>query len=75
MLANTLRFIGGITLAPICLFFGLMSLTGIFSGDGMGTFAGLFCIGLAVLLGQLAAMCFSSKYAQSIAKRDYQKLL
>lgn len=70
-----IRIIGGVLLTLVTIALSLAAIGGLASGDGVGAFAGFISIILAILTGQLSAMCFSKKYTNAIGERDRREIM
>jgi len=72
------RLTGGVILAIISASLIILGIFGgIFSSDlsGLSVIVGFVVVALGVMLGQLAALRFSPKYADAIGKRDYNEMV
>lgn len=77
---KVIRLAGGVVLGVLAAGFILLGIGAFASGFGAGSgilypFAVVVCIGIGIMFAQLAACCFSPKYKQAVAERDYRNIV
>jgi len=71
------RIVGGIVLALVALGFFTLAVNGVIGatkGSAMYVFTSIFCVLFGVMIGRLSAMCFSPKYHNAKAEKDFEEL-